>query len=488
VASLFAFTAAFTVTVRAPAAHAQAGDEPRSRVAKLQWESCGVDAECARLRVPLDDTAEASGSTIGIALARVPAEDPDRRIGSLVVNPGGPGAPGADFAVDLASLLPQPIRDRFDIVGFDPRGVGKSARVDCTDRFDDYYNLDFAPDDSQEREALIEGNRELVELCAERERRVLPYVSTARAARDLDRIREALGDEKLTYLGFSYGTQLGASYAEQFPGNVRALVLDGAIDPTLDASDTQVEQSVGFERALQLFLDDCAGDDSCAFHSRGDPAAAYDELRARVARTPLPADEAGSGRTLSGTTFDIGVTQLLYEGRDGWSLLASDLQTAADGDGSALLSDSDDYTGRSSDGTYDDIQEAFLAISCLDGPDLGGLDGLRVIEDRAAREAPRLGRTIVNNSLPCAMWPVPVEVAPVPHAVGAPPIVVLGTTDDPATPFVWAEGLAATLDSGTLVTVEGERHTAFAAGNDCVDRVVTRYLVRLAVPAAGKRC
>ncbi len=470
-----------SAAVARPAAGRQATQE------RLHWRRCGGHAECARLRVPLDD-AVPGGPTIRLALARVRARDPKRRIGSLVVNPGGPGVSGVDFALDAASVLPRAIRDRFDIVGFDPRGVGRSAPVDCTERLDPYYALDFAPADDTTRAALVEGNRALVKQCEKRDGRLLPYVSTRRSARDLDRIRAALGEGKLTYLGYSYGTYLGASYADQFPSHVRAFVLDGPVDPGLDASDTQVEQAVGFEHALQLFLDDCAKRRSCAFHRGGDPAGAYDRLRARVARAPLPAHGAGGGRTLNGTTFDIGVTQLLYDGHDGWPTLAHDLEAAYDGDGSNLLADSDLYTGRSDNGRYDDIQEAFLAIGCLDGPDVGGLDGLRVIEERAAQEAPRLGRTIVNSSLPCAMWPVPAQPAPVPHAAGAAPILVLGTRDDPATPITWAHGLASELESATLVTVRGERHTAFAAGNECVDALVTRYLVHLDVPRGGTGC
>jgi pimeloyl-ACP methyl ester carboxylesterase len=438
--------------------------------------------------VPLDDTAPPGGPTIRIALARVRATDPDRRIGSLVVNPGGPGASGVDFVRDAAALLPPPLRERFDIVGFDPRGVARTARIDCTDRLDPYYAVEFAPDDAAERAALEAQNRRLVAACERRAGKLLPFVSTERTARDLDRIRAALGDDRLTYLGFSYGTYLGTLYADRFPDRVRALVLDGAIDPVLDGSAAQVQQAVGFEHSLDAFLADCADQRSCSFHRRGRSAAAYDRLRARVGREPIPAEGQGDGRTLNGTTFDIGVTQLLYGGRDEWSLLADALDAAAHGDGSDLLAESDFYTGRLSDGTYDDTYDAFLAIGCLDGPDLGGVDNLRAIEEQAAVAAPRLGRTIVNNSFACALWPVPTVSPTVPRALGAPPILVLGARNDPATPFAQARALADELESGVLIAVDSDRHTSFAGDNACVDRLVARYLVRLAVPRDGTKC
>lgn len=453
-------------------------DEPA-----LRWRSCG-DAECATLEVPLDDTV-VGGPTIGLRLIRYRALDPDRRIGSLLVNPGGPGASGIDYVAAAGTSLPTELQERFDIVGFDPRGVGRSAGIDCTDDLDPYFALEFSPTSQQQRDELVAGAQHLVAACEAAEGQLLPYLSTDRAARDMDRIRAALGDDTLTYLGYSYGTYLGSWYAEQFPERVRALVLDGAVDPSLDATDVQVQQAVGFERALDLFLRACAHDDSCEFHNDGNPGTAYDRLRAQVGDAPIPAED---GRTLNGTLFDTGVLQLLYSGRDAWSTLAEALADAADGDGTAMLDVADLYTGRTDDGTYDDITESFLAIGCADGPPVGGLDGLRTIEERAAAAAPRLGRAVVNNSLPCALWPVaaapPMEL----HAAGAPPMLVLGTRDDPATPLAWAKGLAHQLDEGVLVTVGGERHTAFGGGNRCVDRIVVRYLVALDVPKNPTAC
>ena len=230
---------------------------------QLVWQPCRAssDAECARLTVPLDDTDPSDSRTIDLALSRVRARDPEHRIGSLLVNPGGPGAPGAAFAAQLAGVLPDEIQDRFDIVGWDPRGSGRSAGVQCNDRLDSYYALDWDPDTAAERRDLEDATRAFVDSCVERSGTVLPYVASDRTVRDMDRIRATLGEPRLSYLGFSYGTYLGAKYAEAYPQNVRALVLDGATDPALDATAVQVEQAVGFERALRLFLRSCARSD-----------------------------------------------------------------------------------------------------------------------------------------------------------------------------------------------------------------------------------
>jgi pimeloyl-ACP methyl ester carboxylesterase len=454
---------------------------------KLHWRDCG-NAQCATLAVPLDEIHPDS-RTINLALVRVPARDQKHRIGSLLVNPGGPGASGVDFARGAADTFPSEIRDRFDIVGWDPRGVGKSSPVKCSDNLDDYYDLDFAPQTDAERTALVAGVQKLVDSCEADSGKLLPYLSSEYTARDMDRIRAAVGDRKLSYLGFSYGTYLGTLYAQDFPGKVRALVLDGAVDPALSASDQQVQQAVGFEQSLDDFLKSCSSDSTCAFERGGQSAGAYDALRARVEAQPIPGRGSDRGRELGGTEFDIAVTQALYAGKAQWPELAAALDHADHGDPTDLFALSDEYTGRSSDGTYDAIDNAFFAIGCPDGPPMDGLAGMRAIEDRAAAAAPRLGRSIVNNSLACALWPVQPTAAAAPvHAPGTPPIVVIGTQHDPATPLAWAKGLASELDHGVLMTAPGSRHTAFAAGNSCIDDHVVNYLVNLKPPKNGTAC
>jgi pimeloyl-ACP methyl ester carboxylesterase len=453
----------------------------------LHWSSCQKSFECARLSVPLDDTVS-NGPTISLALMRLPAADPSQRIGSLVVNPGGPGASAVQYIHDAARMLPSTIRDRFDIVGFDPRGTGGSAPLSCATNLDSFYNLQFAPTSDAARQALIAGTEALVNDCKVKDGAELPYLSTERTARDMDRVRAALGDRQLTYLGYSYGTYLGALYADLYPTHVRAMVLDGAVDPALGAAAQQIQQAQGFEHDLDLFLASCSADASCPFHRNGNSAAAYDALRARLDRSPIPASDAGAGRTLNGTEFDIGVTLFLYSGQRNLNDLAQALDAADKGNGGQMLNASDQYTMRHPDGTYDQMDAAFLAIGCLDGPDVGGLAGLRAIEDQAAVAAPRLGRSVVNNSLACAVWPVPTQTAPLPHAVGAPPIVVIGNTQDPATPLAGAQALSHEVQSGVLVTVNSTAHTAYASGNGCVDTIVNRYLLTRVPPPAGQRC
>ena len=453
---------------------------------KLKWTACGSGGQCARLIVPLDDTIS-GGPTIKLALARVKARDPEKRIGALVVNPGGPGAPGAQFALDFAASLPEVIQDRFDIVGFDPRGTGKSAGVDCTDDFDSIYALDWAPDTEFARTQLEEGFRNLANACSKSDGDKLPFLSTRRAARDLDLIRAALGEKRLTYLGYSYGSYLGAQYANQYPDRVRALVLDGAVDPSLDSQSLQVQQSEAFENSLNLFLQDCSESTDCAFHKNGESASAYDKRRTRVGEIPLTVND-GEKRKLNGTLFDIGVSQILYEGEDGWATLASALAAADEGDGAELLFYSDLYTGRLGKGSYDNLTESFFGVGCIDGPDVGGIEGIRRIESAAAAAAPRLGRSIVNNSLVCAFWPVAAEPLVALPAQTNKPILVIGTRNDPATPLAWAEGLTKELGNAVLVTTEGARHTAYASGKGCVDNLVNRYLISTKAPKIGTRC
>jgi pimeloyl-ACP methyl ester carboxylesterase len=303
----------------------------------------------------------------------------------------------------------------------------------------------------------------------------------------MDRIRQAVGDKKLTYLGYSYGTYLGTLYAKLFPNKVRALVLDGAIDPNLSAVDVGAQQAAGFERSLDAFLADCSANRRCSFYNAGDSAGAFDRLSAQVDAQPVP---AGNGRTLGGGEFDLGVAQALYSGTEGYTRLEQALAAAARGDGSRLLALSDEYTGRHDNGSYDSSQPAFWAIGCRDGPSVGGPDAYAAAEPQFSAAAPRVGVALLNAGLICAYWPVPpvANKAPI-HVDGTPPILVIGTTNDPATPLKWAQGLAQELSSGVLLTAEGTQHTAFVtAFNRCVDDHVVTYLVDLRPPPDGTTC
>jgi pimeloyl-ACP methyl ester carboxylesterase len=283
---------------------------------------------------------------------------------------------------------------------------------------------------------------------------------------------------------------LGARYADAHPGRVRTMVLDGAVDPALDATEAVRAQAIGFERALQRFLDDCARDDGCAFHSGGDPATAFDRLIDAIdAETLYAVGADGVERGLGPGEADLGVAQALYAGREGWPLLASALVEAARGDGSSLLRLADQYSGRGEDGRYTDDLEASYAIGCLDGEAPSDIAAVERLATEVAAVAPRLGEATVWYGLPCSVWPAPPDpLVGETRAAGAAPILVVATEHDPATPSFQAESLARQLDDAVLVTLDDDGHTAYLRGNACIDDIVHRYLVDLAVPRGGSRC
>jgi pimeloyl-ACP methyl ester carboxylesterase len=448
----------------------------------IEWRDCD-GGECGELTVPLDyDDPE--GPTIDVALIRLPARDPAERIGSLLVNPGGPGASGVEFAAD-AGFVFSTLRERFDIVGFDTRGSGSTLPVECVESLDGVLSRDYSPETPAEFDELETAIAQYTQQCEERYGDLLSHISSQDTVRDMDRIREALGDEKLTYLGFSYGTYLGALYADFFPDKVRALALDGAVDPELGALETNLQQATSFEASLQRFFEWCAADDDCAFFNGGDPAAAFDQLMEQVERDPPESD----GRVLSPNEFELGVVQPLYLGELGWEELAVALDDLAAGDPDLLFELSDSYTDRRDDGTHTgSILQPFWAIGCVDGEPLGEPSDIPPLEELFRTAAPRFGVSFLHSALMCSLWPV--EPAPDPNpldATGAPPILVVGTVGDPATPFAWAEALAEVLASGVLLSADGEQHAAYF-DNLCAGEIIDDYLVDLEVPAPGTHC
>lgn len=448
------------------------------------WKGCGGGFQCATLTVPLDDAKPALG-TVALALTRHRATG-SRRIGSLVVNPGGPGASAVEFVQSGYSEFPSVVRSRFDLVAFDPRGVGRTAPVRCltTPQLDDYFHLDPVPDNASELAALDAGNRKLAQGCQARSGRVLPYVSTKVVAQDLDRVRMAVGDSKLTYLGYSYGTAIGAAYLDQFPTHVRAMVLDGALDPTLSWDQLLAGQSRGFDVALNAFLDNCQRT-TCAFRKavQGDLFRAFDSLAAKVETRPLPGD---GSRTVGPDEFTLGVGAGLYSRKYGWPAIANALAAAVGGKGAYLLSLSDSYLERSSKG-YTNISEANFAVNCLDRPWPRTDAPYQELAKRVGKQFPRFGPAIALSGLGCAVWPV--QPVSLPHrvvAAASPPVVVIGTTRDPATPYSWAQALAAQLAHGVLLTHRGDGHTVYRTGApSCIISPVDDYLLSLKVPAAA---
>ncbi len=433
------------------------------------------------------DYAAPSGGYLNISLIRAAATKPKEKIGSLLVNPGGPGASGVQFVRDGLSIYPESIRERFDIIGFDPRGVNSSTAIRCIDNLDGHAALDPSPDDAIELTALVDAAREYAEECARRNDATLPYLSTEAVARDLDLIRAAVGDDKLTYLGFSYGTLIGATYADRFPDRIRAMALDGAIDPSLDLEQFRSDQGRGFEGALKRFLADCAKRTACAFHEGGKSAAAFDALMASLERKPIPALRTGDPRLVGPGLAWSAVLGSLYSASY-WQILSIALARATDGDGSLMLAISDPFRGRKPNGSYSNMQDAYVGNTCLDYPAPTDVEVYTGWARELTGAAPHFAQFVAYNDLVCAFWSVPAQGTPrTITAAGSATIVVVGTTGDPATPYHWSEALAEQLEAAVLITREGEGHTAYA-DSTCIQEAIDDYLLELTVPEDGLTC
>ena len=438
---------------------------------------------CGSVTVPLDYSNPSAG-TINIALIRKPATDPAHRIGSVLTNPGGPGASGIDFLQSEASAMSN-LNQRFDLIGFDPRGIGQSAPVRCLGgpQEDALNALDSVLDDSREKQAAIDADKAFAAACELRSARVLPFLDTVSAAHDMDLIRAALGDAKLTYLGFSYGSFLGESYAHQFPTHVRAMVLDGVIDPTLQPNDLLYAQLVGFEQNLQAFLADCRARKACAYAQTGDPGTKLTALMNRLDSKPL---NVGS-RQLTRALAIIGVLTPLYD-QSTWPYLDSALTSTDNGDGSLLLQLADIYLGRNADGTYSNENDANVAVNCLDRPvptDVAAYDALGTSFTAAS---PLFGPAFQYSNLVCAYWKAtPTGSAGPLTADGAPPILLVGGTGDPATPYAWAKAVNQQIAGSVLLTRNGNGHVSYDKST-CAKQIEDANLINLTLPAPGTVC
>jgi pimeloyl-ACP methyl ester carboxylesterase len=450
----------------------------------LDWKPCKQQTrfDCATLDVPLD-YSDPSGKTISLALIRKEAGDPSQRIGSLLMNPGGPGGSGVEFLPQIATIIDSDISDRFDLVSFDPRGVGESDPIVClTDQQKDVYAAFDAVPTAAEIPQLEDLNKQFGATCKQKYGDDLSHFGTVDAARDMDRIREAVGDDKLTYLGFSYGTRLGSVYAQLFPDKVRALALDGAVDPDPAATDFPAKQAAGFEEAFDAFAKDCDANPQCP--AGPDAAGLYDQLLKQVDSKPIAA--AHDERVLTQGYLVSGVISALYA-KELWSPLATGLRQAQQGDGSLLLELADTLSGRANDGTWNNEWDINTTVNCLDDPERDTVPQVESLATDLESASPRFGPVIAWTNLSCTFWPVPADPIPVATADGAPPIVVVGTTRDPATPYVWAERMASTLKSGVLITRDGDGHTGYIE-SPCVAQMVNDYLINLTVPPAKAFC
>ena len=455
----------------------------------LEWSDCGNGQQCATASAPLDWSDPEAGE-IDLALVRSTA-DRDR-LGSLLVNPGGPGGSGYDFiAESIDYAVGEALQERYDIVGFDPRGVGRSSAVECLEpaEMDEFlYGLA-----SSERgsDAWVEevgsSSRAFGEACSEKTGELLANVDTVSAARDLDLLRAILGDEQLNYLGYSYGTFLGATYAGLYPDKVGRLVLDGAIDPSADDLEVTIAQAIGFEDALRAYLESCLQGAECPFSGSVDAAMGeISRLLASVEASPL---RGSDGRMVGADTLVTAIIYPLYSA-ESWEYLSDMFESVMFGEADLALAFADGYNGRSEDGTYlDNSTEAFRAINCLDYTYQLDVDVMRAEAAVIAAAAPVIGPYFGFGDLGCGNWPYASEREREQiTAEGAAPILVLGTTGDPATPYQWAVALADQLESGVLVSYEGEGHTAYRKSNVCVDSTVEAFFLEGTVPASDPLC
>jgi pimeloyl-ACP methyl ester carboxylesterase len=463
------------------------------------WKKCGNRLECSVLRVPVD-YARPDGEQVGIAVIRQPATEPSRRIGSLVANFGGPGDAGTTTLPDFTATVPAEIRARYDIVSFDPRGTGKSRPIECVnDKTSDALNaVDPTPNRDADLLNFYNGTNypvDLVAQCVARTGSWLAEVGSRNVARDLDRLRAALGDSRLTYLGYSYGTVIGAVYAQMFPQRVGHLVLDSPVDLSSTAIQELHGVAAGFENALDEFLADCRRRSRCIFHSNGNPAAALRSLQARFEQgLTLPATTATgkpSSRPVGVAAFYTALIASLYDKSNGWPTLAEGLRLAQEGDGSVLQFVADEYNGRHDNGTYDNVNEAIGVILCDDRSDAVPSFADYVSEYRRDRAMyPFLGSYVGSSVLGCdprLPRPPAAEAVGDVRVAGTRPILVVGTTNDPATPYAGAEDLTMRVAGSRLLTFDSTEHTAYTK-SECIDRAVDAYLLDNKLPPTGKEC
>jgi pimeloyl-ACP methyl ester carboxylesterase len=451
---------------------------------EIVWTPLGEGLDEGRLTVPVD-YADPQGDTIELYLVRRAATS-GTAVGPLLANRGGPGAEGASLATNATGFFGPEITDNFDIIGWDPRGTGRSGGVvDCIDdgEYDRFYSsLDITPDDDGERQAIVDTAEEFAERCTDRVEH-LQHVGTNNSARDMDAIRQALGVDQLSYFGFSYGSELGGVWATLFPTTVRAAVFDGAVDPTATPLEVGLAQGRGFEAALDTFLTRCSAERSCAFHNGGDATGAFDRLMAQLDESPLPTIE-GRPPVDRGVAV-IALAQAMYS-ESYWPAFERALEDAQNGDGTGLLQLHDAYYGRAADGTYGNLIEAFQAINCADQAERSTVAESDAEVDQVLAVAPRIF-PYTTGSYSCTFFPPSVDPRVEITGAGAGPIVVIGTTGDPATPLDSTRAMADALEDGRLVVVEANEHTGYRQ-SDCVQGIVHTYLLQLTPPEDETVC
>ncbi len=454
---------------------------PGPPVTGVRWAPCQDGLQCGSVAVPLDYFT-ADSPTVEIAVARHPAEDPAARVGSLVINPGGPGGSGIDDLPSELSVLTPGLLQRFDIVSFDPRGVARSSPVTCGESgsaADQGLIPDPAPTTAAGQHTLLANDQDYAQQCEKASSGLLPFVGTVDVARDLDRIRAALGDAQLTYIGHSYGTLLGLTYAQMFPTHVRSMVLDGVIDPAESTQQMVTDQAVGFENILNQFFGWCRSS-GCAWQEGPDPLHSLLSLNTKLVSAPIP---AGSGRQAGPGELLTAVLSALYT-QSGWPRLATALAQAENGNGAQLVSMTDAYNTENGPNAVD----ADNAVSCLDHPAPRDLTDYPQLASGAGAQAPFFGPALMWGLLQCSVWATPPTRTPAPvTAQGAPPILLVSSSGDPATPHQWAESVESELAHAALVTWQGSSHVAYYY-SACVRSIDQAYLLDGTLPANGTMC
>jgi pimeloyl-ACP methyl ester carboxylesterase len=461
---------------------------------KLDWSECYDYFECAELRVPID-YADLSVGTFRLSVLRALALDQERRRGSIVVNPGGPGGSGVDYAYSAEYIFSPDITARFDIVGFDPRGVAESEPIYCfsDDELDKNLSADPKPDNATELAETLEEAQRYAEKCLENTD-YLEHFTTIATARDMDILRAALGEKKLNYVGKSYGTYLGTLYAELFPKNVGRFVLDGAVDPNIPMKEQTLSQAIGFEGATDAFIKDCLSRNDCPFTGTLTEArTAITATLQKAATTPLPQKDPrkNDDRMITESLILVGIASSLYDDVDGWPKLRQAFTESAAGFGDTFLQLADEYSGRNPDGTFRSNDfDSGAVIDCLDWLDPRTTEQFTLDAKEFAAKAPIFGPYIAYSGLHCQFFPQPTtqRVANTTTTITTAPIIVIGTLRDPATPYAWSVSLSKIFKGSSLISLDGDGHTGHGRGSACVDNAVDAYLLSGTLPPADLIC
>jgi pimeloyl-ACP methyl ester carboxylesterase len=454
---------------------------------KLTWKACGSGAQCTTISVPID-YAKPDGATLSLHAKYYAATGKSSKV--LFVNPGGPGAPASDFADHMKDQLPSDVRAVYGVIGVDPRGTGESTPVECLSdkQFDAYTASDPDPDTSAEATEYNDATVAMGDACEAHSGELAAHISTEEAARDHDIVRALLGQKQIDWFGASYGTQLGATYATLFPSRVGRMVLDGAVDPSLTEVQAALGQTEGFQQALDAYIANCVKASNCpqGWESVQQGDAAISQLMASLDAKPLPGN---NDRELTQGLAFYGIALPLYAS-DLWPNLTEALTAAFKGNGQPLITLSDYYFSRDANGHYaDNSGQAIAAISCLDEAQRGSGPTAEQLLPEFEAASPVFGQAMAWSATSCENWPIPAtSPQQAVHAQGANTIVVVGTTRDPATPYAWAKSLRDQLGSAVLLSRDGDGHTGYGMGNDCVDKKINNYLLTGKAPKDNTMC